>query len=514
MKRIVLFADTSFNAENNVYTKNASVHNAYTKNASVLRLAAQLRKRGHLVKTVYNFTSFTVDEIDYILESFSENKKHELVIGISTSFLAGMASNNKFKDSSEFIVNSNFWGDAYKSILSLCIIAKKKYKAVVVMGGWVLGYRRGGNLVSRDVIIFKNNVDYFIIGDGTDCLNKIATNQNVNFQIEEDYKVVIGEAIKDFTDQHSMPIIEDYVADKESLVTELASGCIFSCSFCDYGSLGKKKNEFVRSYDSLKKEFEHNYKNFGTYVYQFSDNIMNDYIIKLEMLKRIRDELKIELRWTGFARLDTIKNEKQAQMIKDSGAAGVSFGIESMHKSVGPYIGKMTDGEKIKDCLRMCRNVFGDDVVVTASFISGLPTETPDILYNNYKFLISNEGRHLIDTYTFARLFIVPANKDKNAINIARGDPFAEYEISSSIKWKSPWGDSKIFAKMGAMFDKNGNRDFSIFKIPVIHNSYEPLEKLVKIIRSSDKKTPFDSKKFNENSQKNIQLYKNKMLNN
>lgn len=503
MKRIVLFADTAFN----------SGKNAFNKNASVLRLAAQLRKLGHTVKTVYNFTSFTLEEVDYILESFSENRKHELIIGISTSFLAGMTSNNKYRNPEDLIVGADLWGNSYQIMMSICMLTKKKYKAIVVMGGWVLNYRKESKLISRDVILFRNNVDYYILNDGTDAIHKLATNQSIDYVVEQDYKVIISATVKDFTDQHSMPILEDHIMQGESLTTEMASGCIFSCSFCDYASLGKKKYEFIRSYESLKKEFEHNYKNFGTYVYQFSDNITNDYLVKLDNMKRIRDELKVDIKWTGFARVDTIKNEQQARLIKDAGAVGVHFGIESLHKPVGPYIGKITDGDKIKDQLRMCREVFKDDVIITASFIAGLPTETPEILHNNYKFLISEEGKNLIDTYTFTRLFIAPANKDKNAINIARGDPFSDYEITSSIKWKSPWGDSSTFAKMGRLFDTNGNRNFSIFNLPIMHNSYEPIEDVIKTIRQSKKKTPFDHDRFQEKSTENIQIYKNKMLN-
>ena len=321
----------------------------------------------------------------------------------------------------------------------------------------------------------------------------------------------------DFSDQASTAILDDCIEQGESLSTELASGCIFSCSFCNYGSLGKKKNEFVRSYESLKNEFVSNYNNFGTRVYTFTDNIINDYEHKLDMLIRIKEETGIDLRWVSYARLDTITNIKQAKKIKDAGAAGLSFGIESFKKSAGPYIGKMTDGDKLKEKLEMCREVFKDDVIISGLFIAGLPTETFDDLKQTFDFLISDKGRNLIDTFVFTRLTLFPNQGTKNEINAKRmeGDPFKDFIKNDDISWKSPWGTSESFNELKLKFN-NFYKDerfvqHAAFSLPVLHSLSIKIEDRIKQIRKKDK--PIDVKVFVDLNSSKIKKYKDKVLN-
>ena len=269
-------------------------------------------------------------------------------------------------------------------------------------------------------------------------------------------------------------------------MTELASGCIFSCSFCDYKSLGKKKYEFVRSYNSLKKEFESNYKNFGTTVYTFTDNIMNDYVPKLEMLIRIKEELKIDIKWSGYTRLDTINNIEQIKLLKNSGMIATTFGVESFCKTAGPYIGKMTDGEKLKDNLRRIREVFKDELIITVAMISGLPTETPEMLNKTREFLTSNEGKYLIDTYDFCRLILFDNQGTKNIINTKRmdGDPFKDFIKKSPIEWTSPWGNSELFANISSEFNIECMKDTDpiyAFNIPLLSSLDLSIENIFNI---------------------------------
>ena len=509
MKKILLLSDTVLGqADKPIYI--------FTKNASILRISNQLRKNGITVKTLYHFLSFTPEEFEEILKVFTKNGKENIIFGISTSFLM-YVMNSKFK-----VVNNNnntLFGVNFEKILNFCLIAKK-YNAQVVMGGW------GVKLSSIHTLGTLNSVvDLFVEGDGCDILTNIAYNKSINiYQNINNFIFHKSPEIMDFSTQESSPISEDYINNKESLFTELGSGCIFSCSFCDYGLLGKKKTEFVRSYESLKKEIESNYKNFGTTFYTFSDNIVNDYQPKLEMLVKIKDELGIDLKWTGYVRLDTIKNKEQAQLLKDSGMIGASMGIESLHKTAGPYIGKFTDGDALKDKLRMCREIWKDSVIIQALMIAGLPTESIDDLENNFNFLISKEGKYLIDLHSYTRLILYDNQGTKNDINAKRmdGDPFKEYKKINSVNWESPWGHSNFFYTKAIKY--NNIKNFlmvSPFSLPFVHNLDYNIEEMIKTIRQDNFWKNEDVEYMDvyfpdrvERKNKKIQEYKNNILNN
>ena len=510
MKRAVVLSDT-------IADMHYGGRQVFTKNASGLRLTYQLRKRNILTKPIYNFTAFTLQEFDHILESFSENKKHELVICLSTSFLAtGIIKN---KNSLETLYGVDIWGkDIYEKILLFCSLAKKKYKATVIMGGWVVHITPDKN-ISFECMLFKNAVDVFVIGDGTEIISKLCgyntdIENHGTFIENKDTLAFIANSITDFSDEGSKPNIEDHINQQESLMTELAAGCIFSCSFCDYAYLGKKKHEFVRTYESLKKEFESNYKNFGTTVYTFTDNIMNDYPPKLEMLVKIKEELGIDIKWSGYARLDTIRNIQQVKLLQDSGMIATTFGVESFYKPAGPYIGKMTDGEKLKDSLRMIRQVFKDDLIISAAMIAGLPTETPEILNETYKYMNSTEGKYLIDNHVYSRLILFDNQGTKNEINAGRmnGDPFKDFKKNSPIDWTSPYGNSNLFSNLANKYNSNRKKAYIFaFNLPILQNLNLSLDTIINNKRNITDQ-PDLSSYINKKTSEKIKEYKQKIL--
>ena len=206
-------------------------------------------------------------------------------------------------------------------------------------------------------------VSYYVTNNDIDVIHKFCNDEPVNFFKIKNSRIAEGREILDYSDCSSAPIVSDMIMQDEALSTEIAAGCIFSCQFCNYAALGKKKHEFMRTYESLECELIANYENFKTRVYLLSDNIMNDYDEKLKFLIKIREKTGIDIRWTGYVRLDTIKRKEQAQLLLDSGIAGATFGIESLKKEAGPSIGKMTDKDKLLKSFDIFRNVIGDNEI-------------------------------------------------------------------------------------------------------------------------------------------------------
>jgi radical SAM superfamily enzyme YgiQ (UPF0313 family) len=458
-----------------------------------MRLGNELRKEGYEVKQIHHFIKFSDEELELIIKDFCEGK--EAIVCVSTSFLSQEEERNIYANPT--------WGsdpsgtNIFMKIIAICAMAKKKYNAKVLVGGWVIDRYKFQD-ISRKIHwklhILEQYVDYFVEGPGASAIRKLVNGEKQNVITG---RLVESDPILDFTEVSTAPSKEDYINPKESLYFEIASGCIFSCHFCNFGSLGKKKHEYMRSYESLKDEIVSNYENFGTRMYHVTDNIVNDYHEKVKFLTRIRNETGIDFKWSGYVRLDTIKNKEQADALLESGMVGALMGIESFTPSVGRYIGKMTDGKRLIETLHMCRESWKDKVVVSSTFIAGLPTETYETLVSTFKFLTSEEGYYLLDTYRFNKFHVTKGFDDKNDINKARNHPFKDYVMKPGSyfgnDWTSPWGDSKTIEKLVNEFNHVDNRKTTINSqnlAQLVNLGYEP-EEVVAMARAGLKRWQF-----------------------
>jgi hypothetical protein len=476
-----------------------------------MRLGNELRKDGFEVKQIHHFVKFSDDELRLIIEDFC--KDQDAVVCISTSFLSEEENRNKNENPT--------WGydddgtDVFLKILFVCLAAKVEFKAKVMIGGWIIDRRKFLDINRKKdwkLHYLEKYVDYFVEGMGASAIKKLFNNEPQKIITN---KLVLSDDILDYSDVSTAPTKDDYINPKEALYFEIASGCIFSCHFCNFGSLGKKKHEYMRSYDSLKNEIVSNYENFGTRIYHVTDNIVNDYQEKLKMLIKIRNETGIDLKWTGYVRLDTIKTKEQADLLLESGMVGALMGIESFNPSTGRYIGKMTDGKRLIETLQLCRESWKDNVIISSTFIAGLPTETYETLGETFEFLISDEGYYLIDTFRFNKFHVTKEFDDKNDINRARNSPFKDYVMTSGsyfgTDWTSLWTNSKDIEKLVMKFNNMIHRKTIVNSqniAQICNLGYEP-EEVVKMGRLGIKKyeVQFDTK-----TDQLIKEYKEKVL--
>jgi radical SAM superfamily enzyme YgiQ (UPF0313 family) len=90
----------------------------------------------------------------------------------------------------------------------------------------------------------------------------------------------------------------------------------------------------------------------------------------------------LKIKWTSFARVDTVSPELLVKM-KAAGCTAVSFGIESGNPRILRSIKKGITLEQIVAAVDMCADA---GVTPFASFILGLPGETPDSLRETLAF--------------------------------------------------------------------------------------------------------------------------------
>ena len=81
-----------------------------------------------------------------------------------------------------------------------------------------------------------------------------------------------------------------------------------------------------------------------------------------------------------------------APMLKEMGLRSVEFGIETMNKETGKYIGKQADPDKIKYNLDELKKVWKEDVHMAAGFIIGLPYESENSIRKTMNWLYKEDN--------------------------------------------------------------------------------------------------------------------------
>lgn len=502
MKKIVLLSE--FTPFSNI---------TYSKSPAGLRLAYICRNAGCKVLSIHNSTYIPLNTIKEAINKFT--KGEEYILGISTSFIfprttSWILKQNNTSINDEENYEGNLWenNNLWEWMTEICTYAKNT-NATIVLGGWWINsvylsstYDRASLSISK----LSTLVDYFVEGTSGDVLINLAKNikPSINNIKDIPYKLnyVRDNDIQDFSDAAMMITTpQDIVLPYETGFAEIAAGCVFSCHFCTYAALGKKKNEFMRSYESFEREIKFAWDNYNIRSYGFVDNIVNDNMMKLDWLIKIRNKLGIDLEWSGYVRLDTISNPDQVKKLVDSGCKIAIMGIESFNKETGPTIGKLTDGEKIKEKLRMFRKTAGNNIFTLSGFIIGLPYESEEKIRETDKWLKSDEGRELLDHYKYRVLKLYPNQDTKNEINTKRtsisNDPWKMYKRINSQMWSSPWMDSKKAVEIrDDMLDQdyipNYMRNFRDFK-PVTGKSFSEMLTYYKSLKTREERIKFNN---------------------
>jgi radical SAM superfamily enzyme YgiQ (UPF0313 family) len=163
-------------------------------------------------------------------------------------------------------------------------------------------------------------------------------------------------------------------------------GCPFSCIFC----VGRKMvGSRVRYRNPEKVVDELEYLN-SLHFHQI--NIADDlFNANKTRCLTVCDEIiarKLKAKWTCFGRVDMVSPEVLEKM-KEAGCDAICFGVESANASILKTIKKRITIEQVLTAVSMC---FDAGITPHASFILGLPGETPETLKETTDF-----GRRLKD---------------------------------------------------------------------------------------------------------------------
>lgn len=362
----------------------------YGKYAGTYKLATEIRAAGYTCQVVDNFSWLGVDRLKTISDKFINDDT--ILVGFSCT-LNEKRINGKVRH----------WGLPDDEFFAFLHYIRTKNPHVKTCAG-------GSRItVNSD----WPEIDYIVVNKGdiaiVKLLEHLADGTELTYTANAHSKVINGDDYFYTQDQFKCSSIvyepNDIILPGESLPMEIARGCIFNCAYCHFDLIGKRIGDWTKTPEAIKSEMIRNYELYGTTYYMFSDELINESISKLDMLANAIAQLPFKIRYTSYARIDMIwRYPEMRELLLDSGAVSLAFGIETFNEQAGKAVGKGLHPDKTKETLARCKELWHNKIVVSSNFIVGLPGETEDTIWKTVDYLASDECA--LDVFGFLPLFI------------------------------------------------------------------------------------------------------------
>lgn len=151
---------------------------------------------------------------------------------------------------------------------------------------------------------------------------------------------------------------------------EFSRGCIANCVYCNETVFWKFR---ARQSSAVIEEIEIAYRQKGIRAVWFIDSLLNG---NLRELRNFAEELirrDIKISWTGYSRIDGKMDREFWQLLKQSGASGFAFGVESGSQKV---LGLMKKNCKVEHIEQNFRDLYAINSLNNfATWFTGFPGE-------------------------------------------------------------------------------------------------------------------------------------------
>jgi hypothetical protein len=211
--------------------------NIFQRSIGSYQLAHNLRNDGFSCQVIDFVDHLSYNELLSLAQSFVDEST--LCLGISTTFF----SNINFignSDTLPLIIPDN--------LEKVCKEIKQKNPAIkIAMGGAKANH--GINYSWVDSIFNGYSEDTF-----TEYV-KLLSNNKKNYFIKKINQIEVYDkqnTVFDIVSLNHRFIKQDCITEGETLPIEISRGCIFKCKFCAYPLNGKKKLDYIRSYECVK----------------------------------------------------------------------------------------------------------------------------------------------------------------------------------------------------------------------------------------------------------------------
>lgn len=241
-------------------------------------------------------------------------------------------------------------------------------------------------------------VDIVVRGEGEETITELAANKpleevaGISFRLEgRIHHNSERPLIKDLDSlplpaYHLLPMEKYYpaagAAKRRPAMSMLATrGCPGRCTFC-YRIFGNSLR--VRSGRKLAEEAKFLHDNYGIREICFYDDTFTVRKKEVYAFCDGLEELKLDMTWVCFSRVDTIDKELLFRM-KEMGCHQVSFGVESASNVILRNVRKRIDIKKVEQTMEITKQVGLDRRV---AFMFGNPGETEETMQKTLEFAI------------------------------------------------------------------------------------------------------------------------------
>lgn len=416
------------------------------KSIGPYKVANALRTAGFDVLVVNHLHIFSIDEIKLILKHAINDKT--LFVGVSPFFYRLIENPEQLNADNHEKGGTRFHEKEIGSYLPHGIKYNQEIRALIKELNPNCKIVLGGP-EARDSAHTKD-YDYVVLGYAetsvVDLANHLATNVPLNNSRRSIHRNIIVDDSKalgyNFVSTQMTYADHDFILPNESLTIEIGRGCIFSCTFCSFPLIGKKKNDHVKLEEVLLAEFLENYQRFGTTRYIFGDDTFNDSREKVEMIHRISKKLPFQLEYWAYIRVDLLAAHiDTVDLLYESGLRAAYFGIETLHPKAAAVVGKGGVRKKIVDTVNYIKNKYGNKIMLNGTFIFGLPNEPVSSMLETAELLTS--GMLQLDTWGIYPLFI----NESMAFSSKFDREYAKYgytvleRVNDRLVWKNEFTD-------------------------------------------------------------------------
>jgi radical SAM superfamily enzyme YgiQ (UPF0313 family) len=274
-------------------------------------------------------------------------------------------------------------------------------------------------------------LDFVVLGEGEETIAELAAAVSGGKDVSGIEGIVFrgSSGIIDTGQRRHLLPLGRYRALGMPVSMTTSRGCPFKCIFCVGRKMVGAKIRY-RNPQNVVDEMEY-LSEFGFRQINVADDLFTsneNHCISVcdEIIKR-----GLKIKWTSFARVDTV-SVKVLKRMREAGCHTVSFGIESGNREILKRIKKGITLEQVVEAVRMCNEA---GVSPHASFILGLPGETPETLKETVEFgnmlkdMGVNHGFHLLAPFPGTE---VREEKEKFDIKFL-SDDWRDYHANRAI---------------------------------------------------------------------------------
>lgn len=360
-------------------------------------LAHSLRSHGFRVKVIDWFTKLPDDGMDVIDGYATDELKY--VFFCSTFLMTQKKTEEHYRQLGALsfnerhldMVSSTLWFQDKPPMIDWFRRLKEKLGRKAPDAKIVFG----GGATVRIMYYIPELADYIdLVVCGYGELAAVSLMKNESHQFEKFNGYNYWKVPKDMQPFHAYPFTiheEDDFQPEEAGILEMARGCRFRCKFCSY-DIGRSA---YLSEDELRTILMKNYDSYGTKIYHLVDNCINESIDKVKLIHSVARTLPFELEWVSYARPEMYSRyPEMIDLLAESGAGGLFYGIETLHNHAGMLCGKGGDKEKFMRLMFDFQDKYRDRIYTMGSFIVGLPGEPRESILNSMNMILKEKPFH------------------------------------------------------------------------------------------------------------------------